>query len=264
MRRVWCVLVLISLTSLAQSALASEPAESLFLRANGLFQEGINSRNPERAEKIRRAALLYEQLVNEKGVRNGYLYYNLGNCYFHLGQVGKAILNYCRAEKLIPNYSDLKQNVKSALSRRKDRIERSQIRSIAHTVFFWHNLMSLPAKITLFSLLFSMIWIILLVKLFLKKAIVKWAFAVCVFFTGVFGVSAALDAYGEKSLRFGVILSEATTPRKGPGESYAETFKEPLHEGTEFRLRDVQGEWFLVELDNGALCWVISKHVELI
>jgi len=263
-RRVWRALILLSLTSLAIPARGSETAESLFLRANDLFQEGINSPSAERAQKIQRAASLYEQLVNEKGVRNGYLYYNSANCYFHLGQVGKAILNYRRAEKLTPNYSDLKQNIKSALARRKDRIEKSQIRSIAQTLFFWHNLMSLRTKITLFSSLFSVIWILLLVKLFLRRPIVKWGVVVCIFVTVVFGVSAALDVYADRSVRFGVILSEATTPRKGPGESYAESFKEPLHEGTEFRLRDAQGEWFLVELDNGKLCWVISKHVELI
>ncbi len=243
---------------------ASESAESLFLQANDLFQKGISAPEPGRTERIKQAAQVYERVLAERGIRNGYLYYNLGNCYVHLGRMGKAIVNYRRAEKLVPNYSDLRNNLKSALARRKDNIQKAQMRSIARTLFFWHYLMSLHAKIVVFAILFSMIWIVLLVRLFLDRPFLRWGSVVCIFFAAVFGVSAALNVYADNSIRFGVIVVESTTPRKGPGESYSPTFKEALHEGTEFHVRDRQAQWLQVELDNGSVCWLKARDAELI
>ena len=246
------------------TAAGAESEESLLLKANALFQKGLDSSGSDGQEGIRQAASFYERIIEENGIRNGYLYYNLGNCYFQLGEIGKAILNYRRAERLIPSYRRLKHNLASARGRRKDNIEKAQIRSIARTIFFWHSLLSLRTRIVVFSMLFSIIWILLLVKLFSDKALVRWVLTVCIFFTLVFGASAALESYGRHSVRFGVIVAEETVPRKGPGESYEASFKEPLHEGIEFRLRDRQAKWFRIELDNGAQCWVHSRYVELI
>jgi hypothetical protein len=243
------------------SASASESAESLFLKANGLFQRGLDSTGSEKADRLQESASLYERIIDKNGIRNGHLYYNLGNCYFHLGQIGKAILNYRRAAKLIPNSADLRRNLKSARARRKDDIPKSQISSITRTLFFWHYVMSLRAKIVVFSLLFSMIWIVLLIKLFYDRPLVKWASALSILFAVVFGTSVAVETYKERSVRFGVILSGETVPRKGPGESYSPSFKEPLHEGTEFRLRERQGAWLQAELENGAICWIAARHV---
>jgi len=263
MRR-WIVVFALEFALCFSSAAASESAESLFLEANDLFQKGLDSPAPDRAERIHQAASLYERIIKEKGIRNGYLFYNIGNCYFHLGEIGKAILNYRRAEKLIPNYSDLKRNLRSAQARRKDNIEKSQIRSIARTLFFWHYLMSRTTKIAVFSTVFSAIWIMLLLKLFFDRPVMNWGAAVCIFFSVAFGASAPLDYYEDYAVRSGVIVAQTTLPRKGPGDSYAASFKEPLHEGTEFRLKDRQGVWVQIELDNGSVCWVNSKHVEMV
>jgi len=264
MRRAVFLFLLCYLRFCPTTAWAAESAESLFLKANGAFQKGLDSTGQDRVEGIQQAASLYEQIIEEEGIRNGYLYYNLGNCYFQLGHIGKAILNYRRAERLVPNYSDLKRNLKSARGRRKDAIQKSQVRSIARTLLFWHYLMSLQTKIVVFSIVFSTIWILLLVKLFFDRPLVKWALCLCIFFALVFGVSGVLESYKEHSARFGVILAEETVPRKGPGESYARSFKEPLHEGAEFRVRDGQAKWLQIELDNGSLCWVNRRHLGLI
>lgn len=255
------VVVVLTLFSLAS---ASESAAELYLRANDLFQRGANSSEPERSENIGQAAILYERILAEKGIRNGHLYYNLGNCHFHLGQLGQAILNYRRAEKLIPNDGDLKQNLQSARSRRTDAIQNSQVRSIYQTLFFWHYRLSLRTKLLLFSATFSLLWMVLLVKLFSPRVSLRWLLALSLLFAAVFGVSAAVESFTAGSRQSGVILAERTVPRKGPGESYAESFKEPLHQGTEFRVRERQGGWLRVELDNGIVCWLRARDVGLV
>jgi hypothetical protein len=264
MRRAVCLWVCMHTLFWCLGACGGESAEVLFVRANELFRRGLDSSGQEREESIRKAAVLYEVITKEKGIRNGYLYYNLGNCYFHLGEIGKAILNYRRAEKLIPNYSDLKANLKSARSQRKVNIERSQMQSIARTLFFWHYIIGLKTKIVVASILFSIIWIFLLTRLFVDRSALKWGAMLCALFALMLGGSAGVYRYVERSMPIGVVLAHNTIPRKGPGESYQESFKEPLQEGTEFRVRDRQGGWLQVELDNGARCWVNSRDAELI
>ena len=72
-------------TSLAGD-FASEVATANDLYAKSKFQEAADS---------------YESLI-QRGINNGYLYYNLGNTYIRLGKIGPAILNYIHAQKLIP------------------------------------------------------------------------------------------------------------------------------------------------------------------
>lgn len=258
------VLIAVLVLTMLSRAYASESAAELYLRANVLFQSGVNSPEPERSEKIRQAATLYERIIAEKGIRNGHLYYNLGNCHFHLGQLGHAILSYRRAEKLIPNDADLKQNLQSARSRRTDAIQNSQVRSIYETLFFWHYRLSLGTKLLLFSVAFSMIWVLLLVKLLFVGAGLRWLLVLSLLFAVGSGASAAVASFAAESVKSGVILGETTVPRKGPGESYAESFKKPLHEGTEFRVLERQGEWIRAELNNGIVCWLRARDVGLV
>ncbi|MFH1244966.1 MAG: tetratricopeptide repeat protein, partial [Candidatus Omnitrophota bacterium] len=67
------------------------PAGALFSQGNGYYAQ----------EKFDQAITAYEQELS-LGRESGPLYYNLGNAYFKSGQLGRAILNYLRAERLIP------------------------------------------------------------------------------------------------------------------------------------------------------------------
>src|ERR1051326_9200952 len=63
----------------------------------------------------------------EKSIAEGYgspeLYYNLGNSYYKLDNIGKSILNYERAKKLAPQDEDIAFNLKLANQRTIDKIE---------------------------------------------------------------------------------------------------------------------------------------------
>ncbi len=61
-------------------------------------------------EDFKQAIADYEKAL-ESGFESGPVYYNLGNAYFKQGSLGKAILNYLRAERLIPQDVDLKSNL---------------------------------------------------------------------------------------------------------------------------------------------------------
>ena len=98
------VALLLSVVSLPAEMSDSE-LRTVFSEANGLFRQAneVAAQNPIAAEDLyRRAALRFERLVDDGEVRNGKLYYNLGNAYFRANDIGRALLNYRRAELGIP------------------------------------------------------------------------------------------------------------------------------------------------------------------
>ena len=71
------------------------------------FLDGIKQYD---AREYGKAAALFEKLA-ASGIHNGKLYYNLANAYLKQGKLGKAILWYERAQRLIPGDPDLAFNM---------------------------------------------------------------------------------------------------------------------------------------------------------
>jgi hypothetical protein len=58
---------------------------------------------------------IYEQLITQ-GVNDSVVFYNLGNAYYRLGDLGRAVTNYSRAAQLDPRDPDIKANLDLARS----------------------------------------------------------------------------------------------------------------------------------------------------
>ena len=87
-------------------------AEKVWERANTLYING----------DYVGAAAFYEAIV-DKGYISGRLFYNLGNAYFKAGELGRAVLNYNRAQKLMPYDKDVTYNLAVANGYVKDKID---------------------------------------------------------------------------------------------------------------------------------------------
>ena len=79
---------------------AGEHPEAVFFRANELYA----------AERYADAAAAYERVL-ALGVESGPLHFNLGNAYFKQGDVGRAVLGYERARRLLPRDPDVAANL---------------------------------------------------------------------------------------------------------------------------------------------------------
>ena len=82
---------------------AREDAGAVFRKANAYYQQ----------EKYEEAITEYKKIL-DSGQESGNLYYNIGNSYMKSGDLGRAVLNYKRAERLMPGDSDLAANLKYA------------------------------------------------------------------------------------------------------------------------------------------------------
>ena len=160
--------LLLAISATAQ--LTTEPErQALFVEANQLFREAneVAATNPIAADDLyRRSALRFERLVTVGGVRNGQLFYNIGNAYFRTNDVGRAILNYRRAEQYIGDDPNLVQNLNHARGTRLDSFEETQETQVLKTLLFWHYDISTGSRSMLFALLAAVFWTAAAVRLF--------------------------------------------------------------------------------------------------
>lgn len=246
---------------------APEPMSDLLSQANALFREGneVSLRDQNAARSLyRRAALRLERIVREGGVRNGQLLYNLGNAYFQAGDIGRAILNYRRAELYIPGDANVEQNLSQARKSRQDTFEEKQQTKVLRTLLFWHYDLSLKTRSWLLAVFSGAFWIAAAIKLrrsaWIPAALLVVAGAIGLLFLG----SLAAEAIAGKNAQAGVILAEQVTARKGDGESYEPSFNEPLHAGAEFTVLDSRNDWRQIELPDGRQCWIPEKSAGLV
>ena len=260
-----CLLGLLLAATLAAGGLSEDERNDLYSEAKRLFREAnaAAETQPEAApELFAKAALRFERLATAGPIRNGRLYYNIGNCYFRMEDLGRAILNYRRAEQYLPNDPNLRQNLDYARRRRLDRVEVPERTRVLKTILFFHYDLPQQTRALGFAVAFVCFWLLLAARLLLRSAVLVWLASL----SGLVGLlllgSLGAEWRQWRGVRPGVVLAAEVTARKGDGASFEPAFTEPLHAGTEFRLLEDRGDWLAVALDDGRTCWLPAKDVE--
>jgi hypothetical protein len=239
----------------------------LYTQAKEYFRQAdnISIREPEKAMDLyRKSAMRYEKIIKEGEIRNGKIYYNLGNVYFRMKDIGRAILNYRRAEQYMPDDPNLRQNLNFAREKRLDDIEEKQETRVLKTLFFWHYDLSTGIRVILFLSFFILFWIFAIFRVFMKRSYLIWLMVISAFVSILVSGSLVAEETSLRMTRPGVMISKETMARKGNSETYEPSFKDPLHAGTEFVLLEDRNDWYHVELPDSRKCWVPSRDVELV
>jgi tetratricopeptide (TPR) repeat protein len=231
----------------------------LHVEGEASFRQGneLSAGDPEGARALYEKAILsFERIVREGAVENGKLYYNIGNVYFRLGEPGKAILNYRKAERLIPGDLNLQQNLMYARSRCVDKIDPKPRTRVLQTLFFYHYDLSPLTRTVLFVVFFGCIWVCAALHLFFGRRWLKGVGLVFGVLSLLLAGSLAVEATLQSGPGSGVVLAKEVVARKGDSATYEPSFKEPLHAGTEFILIEVRKDWYQIELPDGRRCWI--------
>lgn len=232
---------------------AMDSGASVYNDANALYRSGAYAE----------AAARYEQLVAQ-GVRNGHVYYNLGNAHFKAGRIGRAILAYERALVLMPGDEDTVANLRFVNALKTDREPGSDVNFLTRVLDRVYGAFSADG-LALFSsvLLFVVCGAVSAVVLAPGRRALRTVFLV-VLSCGLFGsgVLLAFKIYDREVVQEAVVLEEAAMGRSGPREDYLQVFT--IHEGTKVVIERVEQEWFLVRLSNGIGGWIAGASVEKI
>jgi len=129
---------------------------------------------------------------------------------------------------------------------------------------FWHYDFSVRLRAILFVIIFGLFWIALAVRRF-KKAIIPGAvlLIISILWSALFS-SLCYEEYSRRNTSYGVIVSAEVMARKGDGDNYEPSFKEPIHAGTEFTVIEKRSGWVLVQLADNRECWLPVIAVEII
>lgn len=251
----------------ASAKLASQEVRDNLASGEQAFHKAmeLDRSDPEAARAYYQDAILnLERIVNDGRIRNGELYYDIGNAYFRLGDLGRAILNYKRASLYMPNDPNLTQNLDYARNRRADRIERTEQENVYRTLFFIHYDIPSRAKLIIFAACFAAVWVSAGLRLFVRIGGLKVVLVIAAVASAIFLASLAVDAVSFASRPPGVITANEVTGRMGDDDSYQASFKEPLHSGTEFKLFEKRAGWWRIELDSGDATWIPTGSAELV
>ncbi|MCF0197891.1 MAG: tetratricopeptide repeat protein [Bacteroidaceae bacterium] len=213
-------------------------------------------------ENFEQAARLYSQAQPSAAVC-----YNLGNCYFRLDDMARAVLWYERASLLSPGDSDIRFNLDMARSKTIDKVVPQ------HEFFFvgWYrwlvNLMSIDAWGTLSLTLFVLCLVAFAVYLFTEPVWLRKAgFASCVvlLLLCVFGNVCGFSQRYRLTHRTGaIVMASSAVVKSTPAESGSDLFV--LHEGTRVEITDdALNNWYEVHLADGKQGWIARKNVEII
>ena len=211
------------------------------------------------ADAVRR----FRQLVDD-GVVNGRLEYNLGNALLQMGEVGRAILHYRAAERLIPGDPKLRHNLEYARSLTQSHIAPSGGRALSAALLGWHRHTTVRARFTVFMTAYLVFWLLLTVNLMAPRPLWWWPAAAAGVLWIACGLSVGADLLETGHHREGVVLIDDVVVRKGNSEGFEPQFQQPLHQGVEFRLLEQRPGWLSIELPDGKTGWIRADAAGLI
>lgn len=248
------LITLLFLESLTFNLQAAD-AQQVFEEANSAYTAGNYAIAIEK----------YEAILNQK-VFSKELYYNLGNSYYKLNKIGKAVLYYEKALRIAPSDSDIKHNLYLTKSRIVEDIE--PVSSI-FLVRWWRSLRGSlsPDTWSSIALLFLWIgisgigfWLLGQERLIKKRGFIVGATLIPL---SIFPFLLANDAQSIANIDYmGVITVQESPYRTSPDANTPPV--SVLHEGIKVQILDKIGQLIKVRLPNGEEGWLAENTVERI
>lgn len=205
--------------------------------------------------------------IEESGQKSAKLYYNLGNAWFKQGNYPKAILNYERALRLDPSYSDARYNLEFTGNFVQDKIEPVPefiLKSVAGKVCY---LMGSNAWAVIFLVLLAAALVMGLLFLLGPSAGKRRAGFYCgivllLLSAGALGFSVWQKSDSVKT-DAAIVMAPVVSVKSSPSEGSSKDLF-VIHEGTKVTILDEVGEWKNISLADGRQGWIVSDNLEVI
>ena len=195
------------------------------------------------------------------------LYYNLGNCYYRLGNITKSIIAYEKAHRLSPSDRDVTFNLEFVREKTIDKIERQEKNFFSAGYTMLQNLMDMDAWARLSIVaFFACLGMAMLFLLGRDEWMRKLGFYVALLSVFVF-VFSTLFAWQQKhnfdARDRAVVVAPSASVKLTPSESSADAVV--VHEGTAVQIVDrTMSDWYSVKLDDGKEGWLKRNSLEII
>lgn len=211
------------------------------------------------------AIQIYEMILSTG--ESADIYYNLGNSYYKIGDIAKAILNYERALILKPANKDIRSNLEIARAKTVDKV------TDVPELFFITWLKSITNSMgiqswAIIAISFFLLFIVsIYIFFFSTKIVARKTFFILALFFLVFCVIANISAAFQRRVRLNrmnaIIISPSVTIRSTPNDNGTSLFI--LHEGRKVFIKDdSMKDWKEIQLEDGNVGWVKKNDLEVI
>ena len=207
-------------------------------------------------------AITYYSKILENDFESGELYFNFGNTYYKLDEIGKSIYYYEKALKFIEGDEALEQNLKIARLKIIDKIEPIPklfiwvwIDSVIHLLSIenwgWISLSLFCITAIIFSLYI----------LFAKRILFRFSLIILI----LFSISVVIfigRIYLFETNEFGIIFETKIAVMSEPNLGASEIFI--LHEGTKVKVNRKLNDWLEISIADGKTGWCKTNSVGII
>jgi len=245
------VVVVFFLSSILCAMASSAFAQSeTFTQANEAYQKN------EFAEAVK----LYESDPAFLRGKRGELYYNLGNSYFKLNKIGKAIVNYERARDLLPRDRGTRFNLAHSRELLTFKItdKTNWYLKAAHSLLSY---VSLSEVLFLFSAVLFVLLLVSFLRLRLGQVIILkimfWIFMVSFI---LIAIPTGAKVWFSDSLRDAIVVADKATVRFGPADTESVAFH--MTEGLKAQIVGQTSEWYHIRIADGQSGWAPKETLE--
>jgi len=234
----------------AQAQITRDQAISEFVQGNLSYKEGDFDRAIEK----------YEGILTG-GKASGSLYYNLANTYYRKGKLGKAIVNYERAKRMLPRDGDVNFNIDYARSKANlfgGEIGKGVLsRMIDEHISFYSEREMMQIIVMLAAALATLHLLSLYLRL--TKVTVKPLIALLSLLVLIFVAGLAFKLKNEDAQAIALIKGEA---KFEPRQEATTHFK--VLEGDKLKVIKEEEEWVKIQRADGKLGWMPRQEIEKI
>lgn len=245
--------------------LTSANAQNLVDKANAEYNK----------DNYKQALELYLQATKEDGTSSD-LYYNIGNTYYRLGDLGNAVLYFERALILNPRNDDARTNLEFVNSKIETRIldEKSFVLQIIDSIVEWQssNTWAIISAICFLLLICNIILYIFADTIFLRK--IGFFGGGIVFIVTIFSLLCAFSMKSrveaqDKAIIISPSVTLSTVPRQPKGKT-EEAFtltagnKVTIVDSVENKNGDKIELWLEVKADDKHRAWLKKEHLKSI
>ena len=226
--------------------------DTTFENANAAYNAG----------QFEKAVMLYKQIL-ESGQHSAELYFNLGNSYYRLNQVGESIFYFEKAKQLQPTDEDINVNSSFAQNMAIDAVEvlpKSQFTQLKDSIIELFSQEGWAYFIVLLAWLLVLFWgLYLWNKIpFIKRTFFVSSLVLALFLIGSLFI-AVIKSANTADTTYGILFNEKMEVWAEPNSRAEVLFL--LHEGTKVQMLDELQDWQKIRIANGSEGWIKNAKV---
>jgi hypothetical protein len=210
------------------------------------YEDGIQAYDNE---NFAASITLFEELVYNR-VYEPEVFYNLGNAYYRSGYLAPAIANYERALMLDPSLESARTNLQRTVSKTNRALAKPAPGNLENNLYFWHGGLTVGTSMTAALVLWSVGWLILVVRVFRPKKYMRRVAGVVLILSLVF-----MGSWWIKANSTSLAVANGNRIPVRYGNKPSDTIRFELFEGDRVFVDEQKDVWVRVVTADGERGW---------